>query len=146
MSPQDVSRWLFDTAPGPPGAAYFLPFAFFLLVLVGSAAVFFLRRSLFPGHGLHIRLAKRYGSYGMVSGGAGLFFLAARYFQFTFFQARIFLVLSVIDVFALAIYFFWYYRNRYPADLAAYERAKERERFVRASAHSARRRARKSRR
>jgi len=125
---------------------YLALFALFLLVLVGSAAVFFLRKSLFPGQGLHIRLAWRFGAYGMTAGGVGLFFLAARYLGFTFFQMRIFLVLSVLDVVALGIYLLWYLRNRYPAELAAYERARERERFVRSSAHSARRRARKSRR
>ena len=82
----------------------------------------------------------------MVVGGFGLFFLAARYLSFTFFQMRVCLVLSVIDVVALGGYLLWYFRQRYPAERAAYERAKERERFVRASAHSARRRARKSRR
>lgn len=146
MSPLDLLSRLFDPAPGPPSTVYFVPAAIFLLLFLGCAMVYILRRSLFPGQTLHARIAGRFGTYGMILGAVGLALLAARYFGVYWFEMRLFVVLASLGVVALGAYFAWYHRSRYPADRAAYERARERDRFVRASAHSARRRARKQRR
>ena len=137
--------WLFDVAPGPPSAVYYVPLVVFLLLLLGCAVVYLLRRSLFPGHGLHSRIAQRFGIYGMIVGALGLILLAARYLGISWLEMRFLLVLAGLAVVSLGAYLAWYLRRRYPADLVAYERARERERFVRPSSHRARRRSRKQR-
>ncbi len=146
MSPLDFLGRLFDPAPGPPSAAYLIVVAFFLFVFFGCLAVYLLRRSLFPGQGLHSRIARRFSTYGMIVGAVGLVLVAARYLGIYWLEMRLLLVLAGLAVVAVAAYLFWYLRTQYPADRAAYERARERDRFVRPGSHSARRRARKQRR
>ncbi len=146
MSPLEYLGRLFDPAPGPPSTVYLVPVAVFLLVFLGCAVVYLLRRSLFPGQALHARIARRFGTYGMIVGAVGLVLIAARYLGIYWLEMRVLLVLALIAVVALGAYFGWYLRRRYPADRAAYERARERERFVRPGPRSAKRRGRKQRR
>ena len=146
MSPLDFLGRLFDPAPGPPGTVYLVLVAIFLLLFLGCAVVYLLRRSLFPGQALHARIAGRFGTYGMILGTVGIVLLAARYSGIYWLEMRLLLALASLGIVALAAYLGWYLRCRYPADQAAYERARERDRFVRPSAHGARRRARKQRR
>jgi hypothetical protein len=146
VSVSDFLRRLFDPAPGPPSAVYLAPVALFLVVFLGCAVVYLLRRALFPGMALNARIARRFSTYGMIVGAVGLVLLAARYLGIYWLEMRFLLVLAGLSVVAVVAYLLWYLRVRYPADRASYERARERERFVRPGAHSARRRARRQRR
>ncbi len=146
MSPLEYLGRLFDPAPGPPSTVYLAPVTLFLVVFLGCATVYLLRRSLFPGMMLHARIARRFCTYGMLVGAAGLVLLAARYLGIYWLEMRFLLVLACLAVVAVAAYLLWYLRARYPADRATYERTRERDRFVRPGSHSARRRARKQRR
>jgi hypothetical protein len=140
LSPLEYLGQLFDPAPGPPSLWYLVLVALFLFFFVASLVLLVFRRSLFPGHSLHLRLARRFGRYGVTLGATGLVLLAARYLGVYLIQTPFLLVLAVAGVAALGVYSFWYFRNRYPQQLAAQEAAKVREKFIRPGAHSPRRR------
>jgi hypothetical protein len=149
--PMPVIGWLFEPNPGPPSAWYLALVAIFAIVFVGSLLAYVFRRSLFPGHSLHVRLASRFAIYGMILGAAGLFFLATRYAGIPVLQMRVWLVLCALAAVALAGYAAYFYRMRYPTLLVAHRTEEARLRYVKphrpgGSGGGARRRAKKGRR
>lgn len=129
MPSLDLGR-LLEAAPGLPSVWYVVLVALFAVVFVGSALAYGFRRRLFPGHSLHVRLAARFSTIGVVIGAAGLLLLAARYAGVPYVSMRLWLVLAVLAVPVYAGYLLYFLRVRYPPLLAAYRAEESRRRFI----------------
>jgi hypothetical protein len=102
---------------------FVLVFALGLVLAIGA-------RRLSRGNRLHGQLLARYGAWGGWLGGVGMLVIGLRYTNVPLFSKRLWTILNVFAVFAVALHLVWYRIRRYPAEIAAYREDERRRRFL----------------
>jgi hypothetical protein len=107
----------------------------FILGFFGVIFLLGLVLSLMPdrlsgGHRLHRQLFARYGGWAAWLGATGLFVIALRYVNVPLFSKRLWTLVDLVAILAVAGYALWYRFARYPDDLADYEEDQRRRRYV----------------
>ena len=120
----------------PTGYEAYGPFALTLvIVLVAGLVVSLLAGRIaarvFREHSLHRRLATRAGEIAGWIFGATLLFFGFRALELGFLGMRLWLYLGVLAGVAAVGWAIWYWRTRYPAQLARYQQEQERQRYLR---------------
>jgi|GEM_PF-6498108 len=123
-----VSRW-FTPFPGPVGWPEWAALVGFILWTVASSIVFRFRRRFFVGNGALIGAGTRYGPYAIWLGILGLFLLGCRFATVPYVSIRFALYLSILAVVGYLGFLGYYFRKRYPADVAAVRAEETRRRY-----------------
>ena len=116
------------------------PFAWVFLALMlalfgVSAYFYFYKRPEWKRTNSVLRRAtERWAPYGLWIGGLGLFFLVLRVIQLDFFDKRIWLYLWLLAAIVVIVWFYLWYRNTLPEQLARYEKVQRAKQYMPASA------------
>ena len=113
---------------GPFSIFYVVLFAF---VLIGSAYLFWDATRRFADHKLKRDTVRRGTNWYMWITSVGLFFFVIRYLDFPLltFEKRIWMYLAFTAFAAFTAYVIYFLRTVYPAQLAAFDRHRERRRW-----------------
>lgn len=143
-----VLDWLFDSPPYATSFWYLAPAVIYALVLVAGSLVYAFSRSLFPGHSLHSRLARRCSAWAAVVGVFGLLVVGSRLAGIPYLGMNALITLSGLVAIGSAAYLGFFMLRRYPAQLAAHEAEQARRRFIKPirTGGATRRRSKKARR
>jgi hypothetical protein len=115
---------------GPPTPYTYLLLGLFTLAMLASAVVWLGRRRLFPRHRVKVRLAARLGPWFFGVAATGVALLLLRVAQSPILTARILWLLCLFGLLGLVGHLVWYLRQRYPADVAAFEREELQRQFM----------------
>ena len=115
---------------GPFSVFYVILFAF---VLAGSAYLYWDASRRFADHKLKRETVRRGTTWYMWIASVALFFFVVRYLDFPLlsFEKRIWMYLSFAALVAFTAYVVYFLRTIYPAQLAAFDRHRERRRWSR---------------
>ena len=125
----DPWYWLSGFA-GPPTPYSYVLLGVFVLATLVSALFWLGRRRLFPGHRVKVRLAARLGPwfFGVALAGVGLLLL--RLANSPILTARVLWLACLLGLVGLVVYLVWYMRERYPAEVAAFQREEMQRQFM----------------
>jgi hypothetical protein len=126
----NVLQWLFEPIPPQPSVWYIVGYVLFGVVLAASAAAYLLRRRLFPGQSLHVKLLTSVSEVGVSLGLLGLVLLIARSLAVPYLSMRFLLILAAIATIAAVGYGYYYYRRRYPALNSRYQADEARMKYI----------------
>ena len=135
MAAPDLTRlispgyWL-DGFTGPPTAYTYVLLGLFALATLLSAAVWLFRRRLFPRHRVKVRLAARLGPWFFGVAATGVALLLLRVAQSPILTTRFLWLLCGLALVGLLAHLVWYLRERYPAEVAAFEREEMQRQFM----------------
>jgi hypothetical protein len=115
---------------GPPTPYTYLLLGVFVLATLVSAVVWLGRRRLFPGHRVKVRLAARLGPWFFGIALAGVAFLLLRLAQSPILTARFLWLACLLGLLGLVGHLIWYLRERYPAEVAAFQRDELQRQFM----------------
>jgi len=126
----DPSYWFEGSTAGPATPYSYALIAFFAVVLAASLVVWLLRRRLFAGERVKMRLAAQLGPWFVTAAAIGLVSTLLRVAQFPILSARVIWLGALIALIGLLVYLIRYWRIRYPAELARVQREEQRQRFM----------------
>jgi len=109
---------------------YLFVLGFFGLVFLIGLAFSLMPDRIARGHRLHRQLFERYGAWAAWFGGAGLLIIALRYVNVPLFSKRLWTLLDVLAILAVAGHALWYRIARYPDDIADYLEEQRRRRYI----------------
>jgi hypothetical protein len=109
-----------------------------LLFVVGVIAATQATR-LSRGNRIHRRMLDLYGQWAAWLGLAGVVIVACRYSNAPLLSKRIWTVIDVVAILAVAGHLIWYRIRRYPAEMAEYREEERRRRYLPNSARRRRR-------
>lgn len=118
-------------AYGPLAIAYVVLFA---LGLIGALLLGRALDRRFRDHALHRRLARQATRIAAWVFAAGLVFFGFRALELPFLGMRLWLYLCVLAVAVMVVLGAWYWRVRYPAELARYQQEQTRRQYLRPGA------------
>jgi hypothetical protein len=127
--------WNFLTSV-PPVDARMGPFAWgylALMVALLAASLFFIivkRPEWKRTNSVRYRAVNRWGQVGLWLAGLGLIFLLLRAVGLDFFNLRIWLYLMFLATIAIAAWFFYWYRTKYPKEVAKYQKAQRARQYM----------------
>jgi hypothetical protein len=124
----DLSRW-FAPFPEPPGPLYLVAVVAFGLWTIASVFIYVRRRQLFVGNGALIGVVTRFGPWSIAIGGTGLFLLLMRYLGVPYISIRFLLYLTILTAIGFLGFLAYYFRQRYPARVAAVRTEEIRRRY-----------------
>jgi hypothetical protein len=135
VAPPDLAKLIspgywFDGFTGPPTPYTFILLGLFGLAMLASAGGWLFRRRLFPGHRVKVRLAARLGPWFFGLAATGVALLLLRVAQSPILTTRFLWLLCGASLVGLFVYLLWYLRERYPAEVAAFEREELRRQFM----------------
>jgi hypothetical protein len=125
----DLSRW-FAPFPEPPDPLYLVAVAVFGLWTIASVVIYVRRRQLFAGNGALIGMGTRFGPWAILIGGIGLFLLLMRYLGVPYISIRFLLYLTILTAVGYLVFLVYYFRQRYPARVAAVRAEELRRRYA----------------
>jgi 4-hydroxybenzoate polyprenyltransferase len=125
-----VNQHLLNPFPGPVGWPGWAALAGFLIWTVGITTVYRFRRRIFAGNGALIGMGTRFGPYGITIGVLGLFLLGCRFADVAYLQTPALLYLVTLCAVGYVGYLAYYFRRRYPADVAAVRAEEIRRRYT----------------
>jgi hypothetical protein len=126
----DPSYWFEGSTAGPATPFTYALIVVFAVALAVSLFVWLLRRRLFPGQRIKIRLANQLGPWFVTASAIGLVSTLLRVAQFPVLSARVIWLGALVALVGLLGYLIRYWRTRYPADLARAQREEQRQRFM----------------
>jgi tellurite resistance protein TehA-like permease len=132
----DVSRlidpgyWFEGSLAGAPTPITYVVIAIFTLLLIAGLTVWLRRRRLFPGQRIKTRLAAQLGPWFVTAATIGLVSSLLRVAQFPILSARVIWLVCFVWALCIVGYVAWYWRSRYPAELARTEREEQLKRYV----------------
>jgi len=126
--------WDFLTGvPNPPLG----PFAYAFIVLMAALSVvgayfYFVKRREWKreNHSVHRRAAERWAPMAMWIGALSLLFVVFRMVRFDFFNLRFWLYLWLLAAIGVAIWFYLWYRNTYPGELAKFQKRQRAQQYM----------------
>jgi len=113
-----------------PSAVYLGLLAFFLIVGVGGTLASVLSSRLARGNRIHQRLLDVYGQWAAWLGFAGVVIVGLRYANVSLLSKRIWTILDLLAIAAVAIHFIVYWVRKYPAEIAAYRDEERKRRYL----------------
>lgn len=127
--------WNFLTSV-PPDDVRMGPFAWgylALMVALLAASLFFIivkRPGWKRTNSVRYRAVNRWGQVGLWLAGLGLIFLLLRAVGLDFFNLRFWLYLMFLATLAIAAWFFYWYRTKYPKEMAKYQKAQRARQYM----------------
>jgi hypothetical protein len=126
--------WDFLTGvPNPPLGPFAYAFIVFMAALFALGAYFyFVKRSEWKreNHSVHRRAAERWAPMAMWIGALSLLFVLFRVIRFDFFNLRFWLYLWMLAAIGVGVWFYLWYRNRYPAELAKFQKRQRAQQYM----------------
>lgn len=127
--PWESGTWLVDT---DWVMLYHTPLLVVFAVLGVAALVlyFYFSRRRYAGHMLHAHLTEFLAGILGAASVVGLLLLLCAYFMVPFLSMPVWPLILIVALLAFAGFVIWYYLQRYPARLAAYERDAVKQRYM----------------
>ena len=122
--------WFADPRGSSLAPFYVLLGVIFGLLLVGGLLVYALAPRLVKRHRVRAELLRRLATALAIVGGVGLFWIAARGLGAPLFARPLWLWFTIIAFFVVVGYAVYYWRQRYPVEMRAWEERERRRRWM----------------
>ena len=123
-------QWFSDPRVAATPTFYILLGDLFGLLLVGGLIVYLIAPRITKRHRLRTELLRRLVTALAIIGGCGLFWVGARALALPLFAKPLWLWLTLVGLFAVLAYAAYYWRRRYPLELATWEERARRRRWM----------------
>jgi phosphatidylglycerophosphate synthase len=120
---------LFEEPRSTDNPLYWVVLALFVAVFIAGLVMWLGRKRLAKGNRIHQHLFDLYGQWATGLGGAGILIVPLRMLGIPLFSKRLWTLLNLLAIVAVAAYFVRYYRTQYPQQMAEYREEERKRRF-----------------